>query len=123
MQLTDHKKFVPPMRRQARKLCTRGGQGIGGIKIPLQVVELAAYFGFYLAASLLLFGYIEESSACPPTLISVPVFTKIWPLVAEIINDPFCGLHRLVQLGDQTFEVVIALKTLFMVSRRSLFGT
>ena len=66
------------MRRQHRKLCNRGDQGIDSIKIPLQVVELAANCGFYLAAAwLLLFGDIEESRACPPTIISRTVFTKI----------------------------------------------
>jgi hypothetical protein len=66
------------MRRQARKLCTRGDQGIDGIKMTLQIVKLAAYCCLYLAdAWLLLFSDIEESSACPPPIISGPVFTKI----------------------------------------------
>jgi hypothetical protein len=86
------------MRRQARKLCARGDQGIDGIKITLQVVKLAAYCSFYLAAAwLLLFSDIEENSACPPTIISGPVFAKIRPLGAEIINDALCRLPRLVQ--------------------------
>jgi hypothetical protein len=66
------------MRHQARKLCASCDQGIDSIKITLQVVELAAYCGFYLAAAwLLLFGDIKESSAGPPTIISGLVFTKI----------------------------------------------
>ena len=66
------------MRRQAQKLCARGDQGIDGIKITLQIVKLAAYCGFHLAAAwLLLFGDIEESSACSPPIISGPVLTKI----------------------------------------------
>jgi hypothetical protein len=86
------------MRRQARKLCARGDQGIDSIKITLQVVELAAYCCFYFAAAwLLLFGDIEESSACPPAIISGLVSTKIRPLGAEIINDSLCRLPRLVQ--------------------------
>jgi hypothetical protein len=31
------------MGLQARKHCPRGDQGINGIKIPLQVIELAEY--------------------------------------------------------------------------------
>jgi hypothetical protein len=39
---------------------------------------LAAYCIFHLTAAwLLLFGDIEESSACPPPIISGPVLTKI----------------------------------------------
>jgi hypothetical protein len=66
------------MRRQARKLCARCEQGIDSIKITLQIVKLAAYCGFYHAAAwLLLFGDIEERSACPPAIISGSLFTKI----------------------------------------------
>lgn len=86
------------MRRQARKLCASCDQGIDSIKITLQAIELTAYCGFYLAAAwLLLFSDIEESSACPPTIISGLVFTKIRPLGAEIMNDSLCRLLRLVQ--------------------------
>jgi hypothetical protein len=54
------------MLRQARKLCARGDLGINCIRITLHVVELAAYCCFHLAAAwLLLFGDIEENSACP----------------------------------------------------------
>jgi hypothetical protein len=42
VQLTNHLKFVPPMRRQARKLCASCDQGIDSIKITLQVIELTA---------------------------------------------------------------------------------
>jgi hypothetical protein len=60
VQLTDHKQFVPPMGLQAGKHCTRSDQGIDGFKIPMQVVVLATYCGFYLAAALfLLLGDIE----------------------------------------------------------------
>jgi len=49
------------MGLQAGKHCTRGDQGIDGIKIPLQVVELASYGGFYLSMTrLFLFGNSER---------------------------------------------------------------
>jgi hypothetical protein len=77
------------MRRQARKLCARGDQGIDGIKITLQVVKLAAYCSFYLAAAwLLLFSDIEENSACPPTIISGPVGRVPW----SGVNPEACDL-------------------------------
>jgi hypothetical protein len=108
------------MRLQARKLCARGDQGIDGTKITLQVVELVAYSGFYLAAAwLLLFVDIEESSACPPTIISGSVFTKFLPLAAEIINDPFCGLTRLVQQLQVSWKGDLGWRTRGIVAKRS----
>jgi hypothetical protein len=57
VQLTDHKKFRPPVRAQARKACTRDDQSINCIKIPLQRLELVAHCDCYLAAAgLLLLG-------------------------------------------------------------------
>ena len=78
MQLADHKQFAPQMGLQAGKHCARGDQGIDSFKIPLQLVDLATYCGFYLVASLfLLFGDIEENSTCLATIISGLVFTKV----------------------------------------------
>jgi hypothetical protein len=89
VQLADHKKLVPPMGLQARKHCARGDQGIDSIKIPLQVVKLTVYGGFYFASPWLsLFGYIEKSSTCPTTIISGLVSAKVWVLASQIINDP-----------------------------------
>jgi hypothetical protein len=66
------------MRLQAGKLCTRGDQGIDGFKIVLQVVELATYCSFYLAAAwLLLFGDIEENSTCPSSIIAGLMLAKV----------------------------------------------
>jgi hypothetical protein len=66
------------MRLQGRKPGPRGDEGIDGIKIPLQVVELVAYCGFYLAAAwLLLFGNVEEDSTCPTPIISWTECAKI----------------------------------------------
>jgi hypothetical protein len=48
VQLADHEKFVPPMRLQDRKACTRDDQGIDGVKIPLQVIELGRIVVFIL---------------------------------------------------------------------------
>jgi len=63
------------MGLQARKHCTRGDQGIDGIKIPLQVVELASYRGFYAATTrLFLFGNSEEIGTCLAAVISWSVF-------------------------------------------------
>ncbi len=31
VQLTDHEKFLPPMRLEARKACTRSDQSVNGI--------------------------------------------------------------------------------------------
>lgn len=76
VQLADHEKFVPPMRLQAQKACTRDDQGIDGSTIPLQVVELAADGGDYLATEwLLLLGDIEELGTCPATVIAWSVLT------------------------------------------------
>ena len=38
VQLADHEKFLPPMRIDARKACTRGDQNNDGIKISFQIV-------------------------------------------------------------------------------------
>lgn len=66
VQLADHYEFVPPMRLQFQTPGPRSDQSIDGIKISLQVVELAPYRGFYLAAVwLLLLGYAEEVGTCP----------------------------------------------------------
>ncbi len=35
VQLADHKKFLPPVRAQAQKICPRSDQSIDCIKIPL----------------------------------------------------------------------------------------
>ena len=46
--------------------------------IPLQVVELTAYGGFYFASLLLfLFDYIEKSSTFPTAIISGLIFVKL----------------------------------------------
>lgn len=59
VQLADHEKLSPPMRLKSRKPCTRGDQGINGIKISLQVIELTAYRCFdFPATRLFLFGDI-----------------------------------------------------------------
>jgi len=42
VQLTDHKKFLPPVRAQAQKACPRGDQSIICIKIPLDYPETSA---------------------------------------------------------------------------------
>jgi hypothetical protein len=82
VQLADHKQFAPPMGLQAGKHCARDDQGIDSIKILLQVVELATYCGFYLAASgFLLFGDIEEKSACSSAIIAGLVLAKVLVLV------------------------------------------
>ena len=63
------------MDLKSRKACTRGDQGINGIKISLQVVELAAYCGFDLPPAWpLLFGDIEESSTCFAPIVSRLMF-------------------------------------------------
>jgi len=88
VQLADHKKFVPPMRLKGRKPCPRSDQGIDGIKISLQVVELTAYCSIDLATAwLLLFSDIEENSTCPAPIIAGLEFAKVGVLVAQIIND------------------------------------
>jgi hypothetical protein len=77
VQLADHKTLLPLMGLQARNHCTRGDQGIDSIKIPLQVVKLTVYGGFYVVSPwLFLFGYMQESSSCPPTIISGFAFEK-----------------------------------------------
>ena len=69
--------MLPPMRLQGRKAYTRSNQGINGIKIPIQIVELRADYGVYLAATwLLLLGDIEEMGTCQATVISCSVLTK-----------------------------------------------
>ncbi len=78
VQLTDHKKFLPPVRAQARKGYPRSDQSIDCIKISLYIVELAVYCGFYLAAAgLLLLGDTKEVGTCFTTIISWAVCTKI----------------------------------------------
>ena len=77
LQLADHEKLAPPMGLQARKPCPGSNQGVDGIKTSLQIVELAAYCGFYLPpARLLLFGDIEESSTCLAAIISRLMLAK-----------------------------------------------
>ena len=71
VQLADHEKLPPPMRLKSRKPCARGDQGINGIKISLQVIELTAYRCFdFPATKLFLFGDIEKSSSCLTTIVS-----------------------------------------------------
>jgi len=66
------------MRLKSRKPCARGNQGINGIKIPLQIIELAAYRCFDFAATrLFLFGDIEKSSSCLTTIVSRLVLAMI----------------------------------------------
>ena len=78
VQLADHKQFAPPMGLQAGKHCARGDQGIDSFKSPLQEAELATYCGFYLAASwFLLFGDIEEKSACSFAIIAGLVLATV----------------------------------------------
>ena len=78
VQLADHEKLPPPMHLKSRKTCATGDQGINGIKISLQVVELAAYCGVYfLSARLFLFGDNEKSRSCPTTIVSRRVLAKI----------------------------------------------
>ncbi len=78
VQLTDHEKFMPPMRLQTRKPGPISDQGIDSIKITLQVVELAANSGFYVStARLLLFGDIEEYRMCPATILLELMFAKV----------------------------------------------
>jgi hypothetical protein len=50
LQLADYEKFAPPMGLQRRKICTRGDQGVDGIRVSLQIVELSANCGVDLAA-------------------------------------------------------------------------
>jgi hypothetical protein len=66
------------MGLQAGKHCARNYQSIGSFKIPLKVVDRATYCGFYLAASwFLLFGDIEEKSACSSAIIAGLVLAKV----------------------------------------------
>ena len=75
MQLADHEKLPPPMNLESRKACARGDQGIYGIKVALQIVELAAYCCFDLPPAWpLLFGDIEESCTCFASVVSRPMF-------------------------------------------------
>ena len=88
VQLADHKKLSPPMRLKSRKACTTGDQGINGIKVSLQVIELTAYRCMdFPTTRLFLFGDIEKSSTCPTAIVSRLVPAKIHMLIAEIIND------------------------------------
>jgi hypothetical protein len=97
VQLANQEQFLPPMGLQAQKHCTRGDQGIDSIKIPLQIVELMSYCGFYLpAAWLLLFGDIEKSRTSSTLIISRLVFLEFWVLAAQVINDPLGRFPRLV---------------------------
>ena len=67
VQLADHEQLALPMRLKSRKPCARNDQGINGIKISLQVVELAANGCFdFPAPRLFLFGDIEKSSWALP---------------------------------------------------------
>ena len=76
------------MRLESRKPCTRSDQGINGIKISLQVIELKAYRRFdFPATGLFLFGDIEKSSTCPTAIVSRLVPAMIDVLIAEIIDD------------------------------------
>ena len=66
------------MRLKSRKACTIGDQGVNGIKVALQIVELAAYRCFdFPATRLFLFGDIEKRSSCPTTIISRLVLAMI----------------------------------------------
>ena len=80
---------------------TRGAptsQGINGIKVSLQVIELTAYRCMdFPTTRLFLFGDIEKSSTCPTANVSRLVPAKIHMLIAEIINDFLCCLPRLIE--------------------------
>ncbi|MCP9889145.1 hypothetical protein KBY96_14580 [Cyanobium sp. ATX 6A2] len=76
VQLANNKELPPPMGLQARKHCPRGDQDINGIKIPLQVIELAAYGCLYCGATgLLLLGNSKEVGTSLLSVIAWPVFT------------------------------------------------
>jgi hypothetical protein len=78
VQLADHEKFPPPVHLQSRKPCAGVDQGINGIKVSLQVVELPAYCGLDLPAPrLLLFGDIEENCTCSAAIVSGLMFAEI----------------------------------------------
>jgi hypothetical protein len=86
------------MALQAGKQCTRSDQGINGTKISLQIVELATYCDFYLAAALFpLFGNIQEVSAYPATNIEGSILMYIWILSSMIIDHPFGCLPRFIE--------------------------
>ncbi len=71
VQLADHEQLSLPMRLKSRKPCTRSDQGINGIKISLQVVELTAYCCFdFPVTRLFLSGDIEKSSSGPASIVS-----------------------------------------------------
>ena len=78
VQLADLEKLPPPVHLKGRKACARSDQNIDGIKISLQVVELAAYGGIYFPSAWpFLFGDIEESGTRPTAIISRLVLAEI----------------------------------------------
>ena len=78
VQLADHEKLPPPAHLKDRKACARNDQSIDGIKISLQVVELAAYGGIYFPPAWpFLFGDIEESGTRPAAIISRLVLAEM----------------------------------------------
>jgi hypothetical protein len=78
VELADHEKLSSAMHLKSRKPCTRGDQIVNGIKISLQVDELAAYCGLDLpSAWLLLFGNTEEDGTCLTTIVSGLVLANI----------------------------------------------
>jgi hypothetical protein len=79
VQCADHRKLVPPIGLQARKHCTRGDQGIDGIKISLQAVKLSAYGGFYFA-SLGLFCWLHSEKQ------HVLYHDHVWACVCEVFS-------------------------------------
>jgi hypothetical protein len=98
VQLADHEQLVPPLGRQARKACARCDQRIDGIEIMLQVVELTTYSGYYSAAAwLFLLGNTQKVGTCSSAVIAGTVFTQIPTLIAEIVDDSFGRLPRLIQ--------------------------
>jgi len=95
VHLADHDKFVPPMRLQARKACPRGDEGIDGIKIPLQIVELVVYCGVYLAATwLLLLGNTEETGRC---LLRSQRFSQRASMIPSV--DPLFSFRNFRSVG------------------------
>ena len=89
---------MPPVGLQARKACSGSDQGIDGIKIALQIVELTAYRSFNFAtARLLLLGHIEEVGTCLSAVIAGTVLTQICSLATEIFDHSLGRLPRLIQ--------------------------